>query len=126
MVGGMVIGVDGDQAAIINKYGEGMTVTSAMKGLAPTVKDTLEDVVNGGNWASYAGKIETLGLVSGTDPEANYVQIPMDSTQWGDGFSVEDYKGLVAGMFDGSIKVSNDTTAEPTVDVTVNYQGNIK
>jgi len=125
-VGGKVIGVDVDQAAIIDKYGEGMTVTSAMKGLAPTVKDTLNDVVNGGKWADYAGKIETLGLVSGTDPEANYVQIPIDSTQWSDNFTVEDYYALVAGMFDGSIVVSNDTTTEPTVEVTVNYQGNIK
>ena len=38
-VGGKIIGVDVDQAGIIDgDYGEGMTVTSAMKGLAPTVK----------------------------------------------------------------------------------------
>ena len=37
---------------------------------------------------SYAGQINTLGLVSGTDVEANYVQIPMDeSTQWSDTFT---------------------------------------
>ena len=76
---GKVIGVDTDQAATINKLGtEGMTVTSAMKGLGATVKATLKDVSENGNWANYGGKIATLGLVSGDDPELNYVQIPMD------------------------------------------------
>ena len=36
-VGGKVIGVDTDQAAIIDKAGEGLTITSAMKGLGTTV-----------------------------------------------------------------------------------------
>ena len=45
--GGKVIGVDTDQAAIIDaSYGEGITITSAMKGLAPTTIDTLNDVVH--------------------------------------------------------------------------------
>ena len=124
---GKVIGVDVDQAAIIDgTYGEGMTVTSAMKGLAATVDTVLTDIL-AGNWSNYAGKIETLGLV-GTDPELNYVQIPMESTQFEEGkFTVEDYKALVAALFNGEITVSNDISAEPAVTaVTVNYQGNIK
>ena len=125
-VGGKVIGVDVDQAGIIDAYGEGMTVTSAMKGLAPATKDTLKAVIEDGNWANYAGKIETLGLVSGTDPEANYVQLPMGTTQWADGFTQEDYKALVAHMFSGKVTVSNDTSAMPAVSVTVNDQGAIK
>ena len=125
-VGGKVIGVDVDQAGIIDAYGEGMTVTSAMKGLAPATKDTLKAVIEDGNWANYAGKIETLGLVSGTDPEANYVQLPMGTTQWADGFTQEDYKALVADMFSGKVTVSNDTSAMPAVSVTVNDQGAIK
>lgn len=127
--GGKVIGVDVDQAAIIDAYGAGMTVTSAMKGLAATVKDTLADVIENGNWAAYGGKIETLGLVSGTDPEANYVQIPMGSTQWSDSFTQDDYKALVADMYNGTITVSNDITVNPDEvvgNVTVNVQGNIK
>ena len=125
-VGGKVIGVDVDQAGIIDGgYGEGMTVTSAMKGLAPTVDHMLTEVA-AGNWANYGGKIETLGLVSGDDPEANYVQIPMGSTQWGDGFSQDDYKALVKDMFDGKITVSNDISAMPQVTITVNEYGNIK
>ena len=125
-VGGKVIGVDVDQAAIIDGgYGDGMTVTSAMKGLAPTVDHMLTEVA-AGNWANYGGKIETLGLVSGSDPEANYVQIPMESTQWSDSFSQDDYKALVKDMFDGKITVSNDISAMPSVAISVNEYGNIK
>ena len=128
-VDGKVIGVDVDQAAIIDSLQntEGMTVTSAMKGLYPTTYDTLTDVVINGNWEAYVGKIESLGLVSGDDPTLNYVQIPMESTQWSDSFTQDDYKALVSAMFNGEIVVSNDISAEPAVTtVTVDYQGNIK
>ena len=129
--GKKVIGVDVDQKAIIDgAYGAGMTVTSAMKGLAPTTKDTLTDIVLNGNWSKYAGKISTLGLVSGDDPTINYVQIPMESTQWAEGkFTQNDYKALVKAMFDGTIKVSNssDTNVMPTTtNATVDNQGRIK
>ena len=125
--GAKVIGVDVDQAGVIANYaaGEGadqatidsfkaLTVTSAMKGLYPATYDTLTDVIVNGNWDNYAGKIATLGLVSADDPTLNYVQIPMDSTQWADGaFTQDDYKALVKAMFDGTLTVSNDTTKEP-------------
>ena len=126
-VGGKIIGVDVDQAGIIDgDYGEGMTVTSAMKGLAPTVKHLLSEVV-AGNFANYGGKIETLGLVS-ANPEENYVQIPAASTQFEDGkFTQADYEALVAAMFAGDVTVSNDITAMPAVtNVTVEDFGNLK
>ena len=126
-VGGKVIGVDVDQKGIIDgSYGEGMTVTSAMKGLAPTVKHMLSEVL-AGNFANYGGKIDTLGLVS-ANPEENYVQIPAASTQFEDGkFTADDYAALVAAMFDGTITVSNDTTAMPAVtNVNVEDLGNLK
>ena len=125
-VGGKLIGVDVDQAGIIDGgYGEGMTVTSAMKGLAPTVEHILTEIA-AGNFANYGGKIETLGLVSGDDPTANYVQLPMESTQWGDGFTQDDYKALVKAMYDGGVTVSNDISAMPATTITVNFAGNIK
>ena len=129
--GAKVIGVDVDQAGVIANYAgqsdKSLTVTSAMKGLYPATFDALTDVIVNGNWSNYVGKIETLGLVSGDDPEANYVQIPMESTQWADGFTKDDYKALVKAMFDGTVKVSNDTTAAPAVtNVTVDYQDQIK
>ena len=123
-VNAKVIGVDVDQAGIINANGEGMTVTSAMKGLAATV-NTLLTEIKAGNFANYGGKVETLGLVSGTDLDANYVGIPA-STQYAEGFTAEDYAALVAKMFAGDITVSNATEVEPEVALTVTYYGNVK
>ena len=128
--GAKVIGVDVDQAGVIANYAgdadTSLTVTSAMKGLYPTTVDTLTDVIINGNWEKYSGKVETLGLVSGDDPTVNYVQIPMESTQWSDSFTQEDYKALVKGMFDGTIKVSDDVSAMPAVTNTnLSDQGQI-
>ena len=122
--GAKVIGVDVDQSGIIDgKYGEGMTVTSAMKGLAPTVKTVLS-AISADKWADFGGKMESLGLVS-ENPEDNYVQIPMESTQWSDGFTKDDYKTLVAAMFKGDIKVDNSTEAMPKTEIKVETFGNI-
>ena len=122
-VGAKVIGVDVDQAAIIDGlYGEGITVTSAMKGLAATVKTTLGQILAG---EFEGGKVDTLGLVSEV-PEENFVQIA-GSTQFADGFTAEDYAALVADMFAGKITVSNAIDVEPAVKAaSVDYQGNIK
>ena len=122
-VDGKVIGVDVDQAGIIDgAYGEGMTVTSAMKGLAATVK-TLLTKVQAGEFEG--GKIESLGLVSEV-PEENYVQIA-GSTQFADGFTAEDYAALVSAMFKGEVTVSNAIDAMPEVtNTTVNDLGNLK
>ncbi|MBQ2786261.1 MAG: BMP family ABC transporter substrate-binding protein [Oscillospiraceae bacterium] len=128
-VNGKVIGVDVDQAAIIDgAYGAGMTVTSAMKGLYPTTIDTLTDVLINNKWDNYKGKIETLGLVSGTDAALNYVQIPT-TTQFVEGkFTAADYAAMVKAMFEGTIKVSSDIANAPVVGdkVNVEYLGNIK
>ena len=129
---GKVIGVDVDQAGVIANYAgvDGLTVTSAMKGLYPATYDTLNDVIINGNWANYVGKIATLGLVSADDPEANYVQIPMgEGTQWSDSFTEDDYKAMVADMYNGVITVSNDiskTASDFATVITVDDQGAIK
>ena len=122
-VGAKVIGVDVDQAGTIDGlYGEGMTVTSAMKGLAATVNAELSAIVDG---SFEGGKVDNLGLVSDV-PAENFVQIA-GSTQFNDDFTEEDYAALVAAMNAGEVVVSNDITAEPAVSViTVDYQGNIK
>ena len=128
--GAKVIGVDVDQAGVIANYAgdadTSLTITSAMKGLYPTTVDTLTDVIINGNWEKYAGKVATLGLVSGDDPTVNYVQIPMESTQWSDSFTQDDYKAMVKAMFDGTIQVSADVSAMPaTENVKVSDQGQI-
>ena len=123
--GKKVIGVDVDQAATIDGlYGEGITVTSAMKGLAATVNTMLGKVVDG---TFEGGKVENLGLVSAV-PEENFVQIA-GSTQFSDSFTTEDYAALVAKMFAGEVTVSNDiekTAADFATVITVSDQGNIK
>ena len=97
-----------------------------MKGLYPTTVDTLTDVIINGNWEKYAGKVATLGLVNGEDPTANYVQLPMESTQWSDTFTKDDYKALVKGMFEGTITVSSDISAMPAVtNINLSEQGQI-
>ena len=129
---GKVIGVDVDQAGVIANYAgvDGLTVTSAMKGLYPATYDTLNDVIINGNWANYVGQIATLGLVSADDPEANYVQIPMgEGTQWSDSFTEDDYKAMVADMYNGVITVSNDISkaaSDFATVITVDDQGAIK
>ncbi len=138
--GTKVIGVDVDQSAIIAAYAAGenatadeiaafndLTITSAMKGLAPTTIDTLTDIIINGKWDNYKGKIDNLGLVSGTNPELNYVQIPA-TTKFVDGkFTADNYKALVKAMFDGTIVVSNDITKAPVVtNVNLEELGNIK
>ena len=115
-VGGKVIGADSDQAPIIDgAYGEGMTVTSAMKGLGETVNMLLA-AISEDKWGDYAGQVQTLA----------YVSLP-DSTQWNDGFQKADYETLAAELFDGTRTVSADTSALPaTKAVKVDDQGNIK
>lgn len=122
---GKVIGVDSDQSPIIDQSKEGLTVTSAMKGLATTV-DTVLTEIQAGNWNNYAGKIENLGMVS-ENPEENFVQLPISTTQWGDGFTEDDYRTLVKAMYNGEVKVSNDIKALPdSLSIKVNDYGSIK
>ncbi|MCR4630135.1 MAG: BMP family ABC transporter substrate-binding protein [Treponema sp.] len=123
-VGGKVIGVDVDQTAQINGYGDGMHVTSAMKGLGATVNAALS-AIQAGKWADYSGKVATLGLVSGTDLDVNYVGLPTDTWVLKN-FSVDDYKKLVADVFAKKIAISNATDKAPAVSVKVNYYQNIK
>ena len=124
---GKVIGVDTDQAPVIDSlYGEGLTVTSATKGLGPTTIDALTDILVNGNWVNYAGKVETLGLISEI-PSANYVQLA-PSTQFEEGkFSEADYAALVASILNGTVQVSNDISAEPaTQTLNVSWLGTLQ
>ena len=119
--GGKVIGVDSDQAPIIDQTQEGLTVTSAMKGLSTTVNTVLTDIQDG-KWSDYAGKIDNLGMVSEI-PEENFVQLPTASTQWGDGFTEEDYKTLVKAIYNGEVKISNDISAVWNLLWTMTFTG---
>ena len=123
---GKVIGVDTDQSYIINeKYAKGMCITSAMKGLAATVKTQLSKTILEGKFES---KIETLGLVSATDLASNYVQLP--TATWSmTKFTVEDYKTLVGKLYNKEITVKSATSADEVnfnEIPNVKYLGNLK
>ena len=122
--GGKVIGVDSDQSATIDEYEEGLTVTSAMKGLQVTIDNAL-DAILAGQWSDYAGKIENLGMES-PNPDENYVQLPEETTQWDETFTKEDYKNLVQRMYDGELEVSGDSTTFPETEITATDYGSIK
>lgn len=123
--GGKVIGVDVDQGPVIDKiYGEGLTITSAIRGLAPTTT-TILDAVKNDEWEEWAGKTDILGLIS-ENADENYVGIPVESTQWGDGFTEDDFNGLLSDMLSGELTVNDDLSVMPTTEITVNDYGSIK
>lgn len=122
--GGKVIGVDLDQSVTINEYKDGLTVTSAMKGLQVTIDNVLDAILND-EWDEYVGKIENLGMES-SDPAENYVQLPEETTQWEDTFTKEDYQKLVERMYNGEYEVSSDSTTFPETDITATDYGSIK
>ena len=122
--GGKVIGVDLDQSVTINEYKDGLTVTSAMKGLQVTIDNVLDAILND-EWDEYVGKIEKLGMES-PDPAENYVQLPEETTQWDDTFTKEDYQKLVERMYNGEYEVSSDSTTFPETEITATDYGSIK
>ena len=72
------------------------------------------------------GALEENGLVSGDDLTLNYVGLPVETTEWNDTFTVDDYTALVKAMVDGKVTVSSDITVRPETTIAVNYNGNIK
>ncbi len=112
--GGKIIGVDVDQKEIMDsQYGEGITLTSAMKGIGMTVTSTL-DKIHAGLWPAIAGHVATLGIISGRYPDKNYVGIPMESTQFEEGkFTLDDYKSLINKIYTGELLISSDTSQMP-------------
>ena len=122
--GGKVIGVDSDQSATIDDYKEGLTVTSAMKGLQVTIDNVLDAILDN-EWDKYVGKIENLGMES-PDPAENYVQLPEETTQWDGTFTKEDYQKLLQRMYNGEYEVSSDSTTFPETEITATDYGSIK
>ncbi len=113
--GAKVIGVDVDQAAQSKTI-----ITSAMKGLTESVKLALADIyANAGKWpANLGGKTSILGA------KDKCVGLPTATDSWRmQKFTVDQYNTLFAKLVDGSVVVSNDTKAEPAVEIcVVDYQ----
>ena len=89
---GYVVGVDVDQSNLSDTV-----VTSAMKDLIQSVNITL-DKYYGGNWSDIGGASTTLG--------AKDDSVGLPTGTWSlEGFSVEEYETLLAGIKDGSVAV---------------------
>lgn len=125
--GGKVIGVDSDQSGIIDAYGEGMTVTSAMKNLSASVYTMLDSIIYTDTWKDHVGKIESLGLVSPTDSSLNYVGLPEETTQWNEEYTLDDYKKIVSDIYYDKITISDDVDQFPALKIHVDVrEGTIK
>lgn len=126
---GKVVGVDVDQKPIIDGAYGNITITSAMKGLYASTQATLKTIIEDNAWNTIAGQYATLGLISGSDVESNFVGIPMVGTEWSDSFTKADYTALVNDIYTGKVVVSNDITAAVSSfadALTINDIGNIK
>jgi len=112
---GKLIGVDVDQAGDSD-----LIVTSAMKYLGHSVVSALTDLYNNnGVWPdSEAGVTSTLGAAE------DMVGLPTADSSWRfQTFTVEEYNKLMEGIKNGSIQISNDTSAVPTTTkITVDFQ----
>ena len=74
-----------------------MTITSAYEGSWRNRQHSLT-AIKDGKWDEYKGQIQSLGKVSGDDPTLNYVQLPMNSTVWNDGFDRMTTRHLVKSL----------------------------
>ena len=109
---GKVIGVDVDQS-----YVSELIVTSAMKQLKNVTMTVLE-ALNKGEWATYGAKVSNFSLAEG-----EYVGLPTAESSWRlPNFTVAEYEAVKEAVKAGTIAVSNDVEALPTVsaNTTVN------
>lgn len=118
---GKWIGVDVDQVSV----DPDRVLTSAVKGLRASVQSALE-LYYAEKWSEIGGKTANLGLGSqfGSLEARDYVGIPTAETSWKfESFQLSAYETLVANIGNGTITISGDVSAQPTVSdkTTVNY-----
>ena len=102
---GKVIGVDVDQS-----NDSPTVITSAMKGLAPSVKQALETYFNG-NWDTIGGKSVTL------DAEENGIGLPITTSRFNT-FTASEYNALYAKMVEGTITIEHNVEGANQITVT--------
>ncbi|MCI5745802.1 MAG: BMP family ABC transporter substrate-binding protein [Erysipelotrichaceae bacterium] len=116
---GKWIGVDVDQSNVANNV-----LTSATKGLRESVTSALE-VYASDSWTDIGGKNYNLGLSSefGKLEKKDYVGIPTKESSWKfSTFTLDQYNTLLAAIKDGTLAISNDIAAAPTVSSRVTVE----
>ena len=121
---GRVIGVDTDQSSVINTYGQNMCLTSAVKNIGRSVRYMLNKIKEN-QFNDFGGKAETLGMVSGDNPDLNFLQLPTESWSMTN-FTQDDYRKLVSRIVDGEIKVLSSSEDKHNYAVTLNIHPTIK
>ena len=116
--GGKIIGVDADQKdAIDGEFGEGITITSAIKNMGATAVLQLDALLAG---TFEGGREELNGIVSAVPGENPVGLAP--STVYNESFTVEDYAALLAKIVCGELVISDDWSERPETDIAVFYQ----
>lgn len=109
---GRVICSDSDHSSDSN-----LVVTSAMKMLEKPLKEALQSLkANNYKWdKDHSARSVLLGLDDGA------VGLATDSWRFG-AFTVESYESVAAKIVAGEIKISNDKTSIPDLDIAVEFQ----
>lgn len=117
--GGYVIGMDVDQAPVINSVYGDICLTSAMKNLSESVEFALEKIGKN-QWYDIGGKFLNLTISDG-----DYVCLPTDSWNFYN-FSEEHYERVAQELANGGRYCSSDTDQKPNVSIDVTYIGSLK
>ncbi|MBQ6430739.1 MAG: BMP family ABC transporter substrate-binding protein [Oscillospiraceae bacterium] len=116
--GGKIIGVDADQKGQIDgEFGEGITITSAMKNMGATVVLQLDKLTDG----TFVGGGEELNGIVSADPDKNPIGLA-PSTVYNETFTEADYAALLKKIVDGELTISDDWTQRPQTAIDVFYQ----
>lgn len=102
-----VMAVDGQQAVVPDEKDSEVVAAVVEKKYDLAVKDVLQKAVVKGKWDKYLGKVASLGIASADKPEVNYIQLS-STTQYTDRFTEDNYKALVASIYNKEQNISTD------------------
>lgn len=118
---GKMIGVDSDQKDMINRYGDDIAVTSALKNIRAAIYDCIDRALDG-SFRDGAGEFGIYGVVSAEENDRNYCALPIASTCWCDDFTEADYRQLISDILDGTLKINYDISKRPELSYSVEYR----
>lgn len=124
---GMIIEVKMSHSYSDTDYGYGpeITLTSVVENLDKTIYAYLESIIQE-DFEFCRGQYLRIGLYTSEEPESNFMALS-EYTQFGEGFTIDDYTDLIEDLINGTIQVSDDIGSEPVTSyVTVDYLDPLK